>query len=85
MEFDDIFPALLTIGKSEHFEIIQTLPGAGDHHAMVRVASSQQRALADFFDLLQQSDRGPFLKALAAFEDTVGGLVFECSRSTRRR
>lgn len=70
----ELFSSLLMIGRSEQFESVRNLPGAGSHHAIVGVASSQHRFLSDFFELLPQSDRGPFLKALAVYEDTVGGL-----------
>jgi hypothetical protein len=65
---------LFRLGRAEDFAAIRQLPGAGVHSAVVRLADVHRRIVLAYFQGLAPADRGPFLKALAVYEDTVNGL-----------
>ena len=68
------FAHLLSIGRAGRFADTQKLPGAGVHAAVLRLADSHMNALLSYFVELDQPARSCFIKAIAAYEDTVGGL-----------
>jgi hypothetical protein len=74
VDADVLFGGLLSIGRSAQFADAFELPGAGQHHAVLRIADTHLKSLIEYFDKLDQSDRPGFVKAVAAYENTVGGL-----------
>jgi hypothetical protein len=65
---------LLEIGKTEIFKAVFELPGAESHHEVLRIAGKDRGYLLAFFRELDPEDRRRFFKAIAAYEDSVGGL-----------
>ncbi len=74
MDANALFNSLLLIGRSGHFQDALSLPGATQHGAVLRIADTNRQLLVSYFDKLEQSDRPGFIKAIAAYENTVGGL-----------
>lgn len=74
MDANALFDSLLSIGRSGHFQDALGLPGAAQHDAVLRIADTHRRLLIEYFAKLEQSDRPGFIKAIAAYENTVGGL-----------
>lgn len=74
MDAESLFLSLLDAGRAEHFEAVRSLPGAGIHAQVLRIADRHQAALLDFFHKLDAADRRLFIKAVAIYEDSVGGL-----------
>jgi hypothetical protein len=73
MSLDALLEGLLEIAKSENYGNVETLPGAGDHHAVCRLADEYKGQLLSFVNQLPPSIRPSFTKAIAAYENTVGG------------
>jgi hypothetical protein len=74
MDVASLFDSLLAIGRSGRFEGIHSLPGVGVHDTISRFADTHRKALIGYFIALDESDKGFFVKAVAAYENTVGGL-----------
>ena len=70
----EFFASLLSTGRSGRFADAQQLPGAGVHSTVLRLAGTHLDALLNYYAELNQSDRSLFIKAVAVYEDTVGGL-----------
>ena len=68
------FSDLLALGRTEDYSAISGLPGAGTHADVLRVADVHRKALLAFFADLSPPDRVSFVKAVAVYENTVGGL-----------
>ena len=69
-----IVQALVTYGRDEDYSAVAAIPGAGVHAQVLRFSDSLRRGGLEQIEVLSASDRVAFVKALAAFEDTVGGL-----------
>jgi len=74
VDAESLFQSLLSAGRSERFESIRSLPGAGIHSQVLRIADRYRDVLMDFFSKLSGMDRGCFIKAVAVYENSVGGL-----------
>jgi hypothetical protein len=70
----DIFARLLDMGLRLAFDEVELLPGAGIHNEVLWLADGGLRSLQRFFETISVADRPGFIKALAVFENTVGGL-----------
>jgi hypothetical protein len=64
---------LLDFGRKGRFEDALHLTGAGEHRAVTTFASRPERVI-DFLLTLVAEDRAAFIKAVAAYENTVGGV-----------
>ena len=65
---------LLDCGIRGDFDAIKQLPGAGNHGDVMRLADRGLRISTEFFGSLNTVEQGAFLKAVAAYEDTAGGM-----------
>lgn len=74
MIIEALCPRLLEIGKTGNFKAVFELPGAESHNEVLRIAGKDRGYLQAFFLELDPGDRRSFFKAIAAYEDTVGGL-----------
>lgn len=74
MDVTTLCRELLAIGRSGEYADVGRLPGAGEHRQVLRVADMSRKAITTFFELLDEPDRNFFFKAVAAYENTVGGL-----------
>ncbi len=75
MDIEAIINALLEAGRAGDPYTAATLPGAGVHSQVVQVVSSFRRAaVVDKIAALPVADRTSFAKALAVYEDSVGGM-----------
>lgn len=74
MDVDLLFDGLLTIARDRRFDGVVDLPGAGQHRAVLRIADVHLSALIDFVEQVPKQVRADFVKAVAAYENTVGGL-----------
>ena len=70
----DIFTRLLDLGRRSAFDEIEILPGAGVHNKVLWLADGGLQRLMQFFDTVARSDRPGFIKPVAVYENTVGGL-----------
>ncbi len=74
MDIETLLQSLLSAGRSGQFESARSLPGAGIYSEVLRLADRYRGTLLGFFAKLNNEDRCCFAKALAVYEDTVGGL-----------
>lgn len=65
---------LLALGRAEDYSAIGDVPGAGVHAEVLRFSDSLRRDNLPQIEVLSGSDRVAFAKALAVYENTVGGL-----------
>jgi hypothetical protein len=72
MQSSDFFEQLLEIGRYDRYEEIARVPGAGVHGDVVCNAGSGR--LVTFYKDLPTNDRHALIKAVAMYEDTVGGV-----------
>ena len=69
-----LLESLLTVGRSEQFGDVGRLSGAGHHATMLRLSDHHAETLVAFVTALNNKDRAAFVKAVAAYEHTVGGV-----------
>ncbi len=74
MDVTTLCKELLAIGRSGEYADVERLPGAGEHRQVLRIADVYRTPVTTFFELLDEPDRHLFFKAVAAYENTVGGL-----------
>jgi hypothetical protein len=75
MDIDTLVDALIKVGRTGDPYAAASLPGAGVHSQVVQVASYFRRAtVLDKIAALPVVDRISFSKALAVYEDSVGGM-----------
>lgn len=74
MDAEPFLRSLVSAGRANQFDAVRSLPGAGDHSEVLRMASRYQGTLSDFFSKLDNEDRCCFTKALAVYEDSGGGV-----------
>ena len=65
---------LVTAGRVEDYAAVIDLPGAGVHAQVLRFSNSLRRDCLVSITKLSSLDRKAFAKALAIYENTVGGL-----------
>lgn len=70
----ELYDQLLEIGRSQRFDEITRIPGAGNHAEVVRFAGSGLEGLLNFCKVLEQGDRRALIRAVAMYEDTVAGI-----------
>lgn len=69
----EILTAITAAARSRELDAVRTVSGAGVHSAVVEL-STHGREIVEWASGLLEEDRIPFIQALAAFEDTVGGI-----------
>ena len=74
MSPDAIVQALVTYGREKDYTSVAAMPGAGIHAQVLRFSESLGRSELEQIEALSASDRVAFVKALAVYEHTVGGL-----------
>lgn len=74
MPDDIIFEALVDCGRRQDFVGVTAIPGAGEHVQIMRFSDSLNRRGLQQVKVLPVVDRIAFVKALAVYEHTVGGL-----------
>jgi hypothetical protein len=74
MNHSELNKMLLNAGRSIDFDSILSFPGAGSHKQVLNFSDKIRGQLLDEFCLLGFSDRVAFVKALAVYENSVGGL-----------
>lgn len=74
MNIDALVDALLDIGRSGDLQAATKLPGAGVHSQVVLASSRFRGAVIDRVAALPVGDRVALAKALAVYEDSVGGI-----------
>lgn len=76
-DFDSTYALLqnlLVCGLRADYEAIRVLPGAGVHREVVHLADGGRNAAREFFDALSVDEQVAMMKAVAVYEDTVGGV-----------
>lgn len=71
---DDLIARLIAVGMAQSWTDIAGLVGAGDHQKVLRYSSDIRTHRIGYLQTLEHSQIHAFAKALAAYEDTVGGL-----------
>lgn len=74
MNIDALIEALLEVVRNGDLQAAKRLPGAGIHSQVVVAASRFRGAVIDKVASLPVDDRVGFAKALAVYEDSVGGI-----------
>ena len=69
-----IIESLVAAGRVEDYAAVAAIPGAGVHAEVLRFSDSLRRGGLAPIEELSALDRTAFVKALAVFENTVGGL-----------
>lgn len=69
----DLLEALVEVGRSSQFQNAANLSGAGNHASVCRLAESSQE-VSHYFRKLSENDRESLIKAIAIYENSVGGL-----------
>lgn len=69
-----IIESLVTAGRAEDYAAVAAIPGAGVHAEVLRFSDSLRRGGLAPIEELSGLDRTAFVKALAVYENTVGGL-----------
>jgi hypothetical protein len=73
MDLPRVLEELLNLGKSDVLANVIGMPGAGVHHDVVLFSTFRERIIT-FASQLSPKDQAAFVKAVAAYEDTVGGI-----------
>lgn len=74
MSTDAIIESLVTAGRAEDYASVAAIPGASVHSEVLRFSDSLRRGGLAPIEELSALDRIAFTKALAVYENTVGGL-----------
>lgn len=74
MPLTTLLQSLLTAGRTGDFGSIAGLPGAGVHHQVCIFSERLCGPLLDEIASLPTQDRAAFAKAVAVYENSVGGL-----------
>ena len=69
-----IIECLVTAGRAEDYAAVVAIPGASVHADVLRFSDSLRRGGLAPIEELSALDRTAFVKALAVYENTVGGL-----------
>jgi hypothetical protein len=65
---------LLAASPANQYADVRTIPGAGNHNQVVRYTFDLRGPILNRLASLQPAEQASFVKALAVYEDTVGGL-----------
>jgi hypothetical protein len=65
---------LLAVSSANQYADVKNIPGAGNHNQVVRYTFDLCGPLLNRIASLQPAEQATFVKALAVYEDTVGGL-----------
>ena len=74
MNIDVLIDALLEVGRAGDLQSATELPGAGVHSQVVLASSCFRGAVVDKVAALPVEDRVALAKALAVYENSVGGI-----------
>lgn len=74
METDEFVDALLELGRSGNLQAVTNLPGAGVHQKVCNMTSRFRGQVLERIATLSVEDRVALVKALAMYENSVGGL-----------
>lgn len=69
LQIKDVCDQLLDIGTRKAFEEISGVPGAGSWNGVAKVSHST--TIRTYCEMLNQNHRAAFIKAIAAYEDTI--------------
>ncbi len=69
-----IIESLVTAGRAEDYAAVASIPGARVHAEVLHFSDSLRRSGLAPIEELSALDRAAFVKALAVYESTVGGL-----------
>ncbi len=69
-----IIESLVTAGRAEDYAAVAAIAGAGVHAEVLRFSDSLRRGGLAPIEELSALERAAFVKALAVYENTVGGL-----------
>jgi hypothetical protein len=70
----NLLEKLTEIGKKGVLDEIKGVMGAGIHSEICQIAGSEREEITTFCKSLSSSERIAFVKAIAAYENTVGGI-----------
>jgi len=73
-DLDLFLRQLLDIGRSEQFDQHAKLPGSYVRKDVIRLAGIYRHDIVKFMQTLSVIDQAVFVKAIAVYENTVGGL-----------
>jgi len=74
MSYTNTFECLLRIGQNSNYPAVAAVEGAGNPECVIRFSDSLRGTFLADIARLSSSDIAAFVKAVAAYEDTVGGL-----------
>lgn len=74
MNADELIDALLAVGPEDKYAAVRAIPGSGNHDRVVRYTRGLRGPVLDRVVGLAPDQQASFVKALAVYEETVGGL-----------
>lgn len=74
MDIEALADALVEVGRAGNPNAALALPGAGIHSKVVRAACQFRGSVINKIAALSAADRASFAKALAVYENSVGGI-----------
>jgi hypothetical protein len=73
-QLNPLLPMFLDLALRGDYESIMQLPGAGVHRQVLRLCDGGLPLAVEYFQSLKPTDQAELLKAVAIFENTVGGV-----------
>lgn len=74
MDAEQVFQSLLAIGRTGRFAEVSSLSGAGVHEQVLHFADDLRGSRIESLRQLSAEDRVGFIKAVAVYENSVGGI-----------
>ena len=74
MNAERLVDLLLAASPANQYANVRAIPGAGNHDQVVRFTYDLRGPLLERIASLQPAEQASFVKALAVYEETVGGL-----------
>lgn len=74
MNAERLLELLVTASPENSYAAVLAIPGAGNHNQVVRYTFDLRGPLLNRIASLQPAEQAAFVKALAVYEDSVGGL-----------
>lgn len=74
MTADELIDALIAASPEDRYAAVRAIPGAGNHDRVVRYTMELRGRVLDRIAGLPPDQQASFVKALAVYEETVGGL-----------
>lgn len=74
MTTEELFELLLSVPPDNKFAGARAIPGAGDHQQVIRNTQGLRGDMLERVRSLALKEQAVFVKALAVYEDTVGGI-----------